>query len=987
MSPLNFDDIRARLASSHGSEYWRSLDELADTEEFRDFVRHEFPRDVETWLEPMSRRSFLKLMGASLAMAFFSGCRKPLEHILPYNKAPEGVIPGKPLYFASALPFQGYARGVLVETHMGRPTKIEGNPQHPDSLGATDIFSQAATLEFYDPDRSQTVVQNGLPHTWDSFFGSLKALIDRQKEKRGAGLRILTETVTSPSLGAQLHGIQRAFPELVWHQYEPVNRDNVHAGALLAFGKSLDVRYRFSDANVIVSIDSDFLTAVPGGLRYANDFSKRRRYERGKSEMNRLYVIESNPSITGSMADHRLPLGPAAIDTFARVLAAELGIKNISKSGVALGSENMVWLRAVAADLRKNRGSSIIVAGYAQPAVVHALVHAMNDALGNHGRTIEITAAAQVNPVDQLDSLETLVREMRAGGVELLLMFGGNPVYSAPSDFNFADALTNVPTRVHANIYEDETSAACHWHVPRAHALESWGDARAFDGTVSIVQPQIQPLYDGKTDGEILSLLFDANPRSGYDLVRDHWKQHAAHADFESFWKKSLNDGVVPNTASSPTSARMHGVSAWVPQIPLAESELEILFQPDPTIWDGRYTNNGWLQELPKPITKFTWGNAALVSPALAEIRGLDNGDVVRLEWQDRTVEAPIWIVPGHAERTVTVTFGYGRTHPGRVGAGLGFNAYALRTSEAMWSGPGLVLEKTGRRVSLASTQHHYSMEGRDLIRVATPDEMQKNESSPREKETLYNYSKPAASDDYAWGMAIDLNTCIGCSACTIACQAENNIPIVGKEQVERGREMHWIRVDRYHTGGLDNPKSYPQPVPCMHCEEAPCELVCPVGATSHSDEGLNQMVYNRCIGTRYCSNNCPYKVRRFNFLNYTEMIKGPLKMMENPDVTVRSRGVMEKCTYCVQRIQQAKIGAEKENRLVRDGEVVPACAQVCPSKAIVFGNLKDPTSAVVKQKSDGRDYGILTELGTRPRTTYQTRLHNPNPAINESSL
>jgi molybdopterin-containing oxidoreductase family iron-sulfur binding subunit len=985
MPPLtDIAAIRARLQKSGGREYWRSLEELSATDEFQDFVRHEFPRGADVWMEPTSRRDFMKLMGASLAVAFFSGCRKPIAAIVPYNAAPKDAIPGKPLYFASALSLAGYARGVIVENHQGRPTKIEGNPSHPDSLGATDLFMQAATLAFYDPDRTQACTYDGDIATWADFNAELASVAALQVAKSGAGLRILTEATTSPTIGAQFDRLRRRFPAARWHRYEPAGRDNARAGARLAFGEAVETQYRFDRADVVVSLDADFLVGMPGGLRYARDFAARR----APGNMNRLYMAETNPSITGTMADHRLPLRPSAIADLARSLTAAINGETAPAPREAWSGAAAAWLNAAAADLRRAAGAGLVVAGETQPPLVHALAHAMNHALGGVGRTSLHTEPVEVDPVDQLSSLRELTEDMRAGRVDALLILGGNPVFSAPPDLDFAAALSRVPFRAHLSVEENETSAACRWRLPEAHPLESWGDLRAYEGTVSIVQPQIEPLYEGKTASEILSMLLDPVPRSSHDVVRDYWKERAGALDFESAWRRTLNDGVMADTAAKLKQTRIRSDFDRFEPVGEPDASLELVFQPDPTIGDGRHANNGWLQELPKPVTKLTWDNAALLAPALAERLGVDNGDIVELARAGRTLEAPVWIVPGHADRAVTLTLGYGRERTGRAGRGTGFNAYALRTSDALWSGGGLTIRLTGRKAKLASTQHHYSMEGRDLIRVATAAEYardprfaQKPGETPMPKETLFDYSKPGSSPDYAWGMAIDLNKCIGCNACMIACQAENNIPVVGKEQVAAGREMHWIRVDRYYTGDLDAPTAYSQPVTCMHCEDAPCEPVCPVGATQHSEEGLNEMVYNRCVGTRFCSNNCPYKVRRFNFLDYTA-IDGPQKMLQNPDVTVRSRGVMEKCTYCVQRIQCAKIGAEEDGRLVRDGEIAPACAQACPARAIVFGNLKDETSEVSRLKRDPRDYGLLTELGTRPRTSYQARLRNPNSEL-----
>jgi molybdopterin-containing oxidoreductase family iron-sulfur binding subunit len=976
--------IRARLESGGGREYWRGLDELSETAEFADFVRHEFPRGADVWLEPTSRRDFLKLMGASLAVAFFSGCRKPLEAIVPYNAAPPDALPGKPLYFASALPHMGYARGVLVETHEGRPTKIEGNPLHPDSLGASDPFMQAATLAFYDPDRAQAVVRDGDVSTWRAFESALAAAAPLHG-KRGGGVRVLTETTTSPTLAAGFEALRRRSPAARRHQYEPAGRDNARAGALLAFGERVETHYRFDLAKVIVALDADFLVAMPGGLRYARDFAAGRE---PSGRMSRLYAAETNPSVTGTMADHRLALAPSSIELLARDLSALVAGEGDAEAPGTWDGAEAAWLRAAASDLRASGSSGLVVAGEAQPPVVHALAQAMNSALGAFGRTVVHTEPVESEPVDQLASLRALTEDMRAGRVGTLLILGGNPAFTAPADLEFAEALARVPFSAHLTLEENETSALCRWRLPQAHPLESWDDARAYDGTASIVQPQIQPLYDGKTAAEIVSMLADAVPRASYELVRGHWKDRAGALEFERRWRQALNDGVMSGTeAPLKKVAVSPGLGGRAPR-PAVEETLELAFQADPTIGDGRHANNGWLQELPKPVTKLVWDNAALMAPALAERLGVGNGDVVVLERAGRTVEAPVWIVPGHAARAVTVALGYGRTVVGRAGRGAGFNAYALRTSDAMWSGGGLKVRPTGRRAALTSTQHHFSMEDRNLIRTATAAEYARNPDfaripgeNPGPKDTLYGYSEPKVSPDHAWGMAIDLNKCIGCSACMIACQAENNIPVVGKEQVAKGREMHWIRVDRYHSGSLDAPDSFVQPVTCMHCEDAPCEPVCPVGATQHSEEGLNEMVYNRCVGTRFCSNNCPYKVRRFNFLNYTKL-ESPLEMLQNPEVTVRSRGVMEKCTYCVQRISRVKIGAEEDGRAVRDGEITPACAQACPARAIVFGNLKDPASAVSLLKKDPRDYGLLTELGTRPRTTYQARIRNPHPDL-----
>ncbi len=1009
---LDLASIRQRLASSRGQEYWRCLDELCATDEFHALLKRDFPQQAAGWLDGVSRRDFLKVMGASLALAGLNACGRPApvdEKIVPYVNQPEGMITGKPLFFATAFPVGGVGTGILVESHEGRPTKIEGNPNHPASLGATDALAQASILTLYDPDRSQVVSNAGRISTWNAFRTAMNDHLEGERRSGGAGLGILTETVTSPTLANQLRQLLAKFPRAKWHQYEPVNRDNAQGGARLAFGDNANTVYQFQNADVIVSLDADFLFRGPASVRYARDFAAKRRVRQGKADMNRLYVIEATPSVTGSMADHRLALLPSDIPNVARSIGGKIGLSLQSTKD----TQSSRWIDALARDLQQHRGSSVVVAGDQQPPIVHALAHAMNQALGNVGKTVIYTDPIEGNPVDQLASLRELVKEIQAGSVRVLVMLGGNPVFTAPVDLGFADHLSKVAVRVHSSLYDDETSAYCHWHIPEAHYLESWGDVRAYDGTVTILQPLIAPLYGGKSSHEILAALLDAAVPTPYDTLRDYWQAQKKASDFEAFWRTALHDGVIAGTAFQPKAVKLKAVSNFESQVsssPSAKSEtrnqepetrnfLEIAFRPDPTIYDGRFANNGWLQELPKPLTKLTWDNAALMSPKTAQRLGLsyrvgttggEHGrvftDVVELRYEERALRAPAWIVPGHADECVTIHLGYGRTRAGRVGNGTGFNAYALRTANAPCYGTGLEIRKTGNQYALACTQFHHSMEGRDLVRAGTIEEYRKNPQFTQ-KDTHHEKPEPSLYPGYtyeghAWGMAIDVSACIGCNACVTACQAENNIPIVGKTEVTRGREMHWLRIDRYYKGSPDNPETYHQPIPCMHCENAPCELVCPVAATTHSHEGLNDMVYNRCVGTRYCSNNCPYKVRRFNFFQYSDFETPSLKGLKNPNVTVRSRGVMEKCTYCVQRINAAKIEAEKENRPVRDGEILTACQAACPTGAIVFGDINDRDSAVAKMKSDSLNYGLLTELNTRPRTTYLAKLKNPNPEI-----
>ncbi len=987
--PFDLDGLRKRLASERGPRFWTSLEQLAETPEFEDYLRHEFPAGADVWDEdPSGRRQFLKVMGASLALAGMAGCTKqPEERILPFARSPEETIPGRPLFFASAVTLGGYAEGVLVESHMGRPTKMEGNPSHPSSLGGTSSFGQAAVLSLYDPDRAKVVANVGRISSWQAFIGELTRQLEGQKLTGGAGIRVLSETVTSPTLGAQLEQLSQTYPQARWHQYDAVSRDAVREGARRAFGEPVETYYRLDRAKVILSLGSDLLTQGPGCLRYARDFARSRKVDENGGEMSRLYVVESTPSPTGASADHRLRLEPGLIEPFARALAAELQVPTQGPGGDALPEAARGWIAPLAADLLANRGRSVVAVGPEQPAAVHALAHAVNAALGNLGESVVVVEPIETRPVNQLASLRELAADMEAGHVEMLIILGGNPVYGAPADLDLAAKLDKVPFRVHLGMEQDDTSELCHWHIPEAHSLEAWGDARGHDGTVSIIQPLILPLYDGKSALELMAAVLGEPESQGYDGVRQHWQGRLGGANFEKAWRRALHDGVVPGTAAQPKAVQLRA-GFDQPSAPSGGGEgLAILFRPDATVWDGRFANNGWLQELPRPMTLLTWDNVALLSPATAEKLGVANEDVVELQLGERQVAAPVWISPGHADNAVTVTLGYGRKHVGRVGQGVGFNAGAIRSSEAFWQGAGLEVRKTDAKYPLACVQDHYRMEGRDLIRRAEltewredPETMQHGHEEPPPRDmTLYPNRD---YNDYAWGVSIDLNACTGCHGCTVACQAENNIAVVGKDQVGRGREMHWLRIDRYYDGPLDEPEIDHQPVMCMQCENAPCETVCPVGATVHSSEGLNDMVYNRCVGTRYCSNNCPYKVRRFNFLLYSDYETPSLKMMRNPDVTVRSRGVMEKCTYCVQRINEARIDAEKQGRPIRDGEIVTACQQACPSEAIVFGNINDPESKVSKLRSSQRHYSLLAELNTRPRTTYLGKLRNPNPKM-----
>ena len=981
-SNLDWTAVRERLNEARGPRYWRSLEELAGSDEFREFLHSEFPALLPRAGSPMERRSLLKLMGASLALAGLSACtRPPGEKIVPYVRAPEDFVPGKPLYYATAMPFGGYATGILVESHRGRPTKVEGNPQHPASLGASDIFAQASVLTLYDPDRSQTVLHNGRISSWVAFVNAVNALRERQSARRGAGLRILTETVTSPSLAAQLRALLAEFPEAIWHQYEPAGRDKVRAGALKAFGEHVNAVYHVDKADVILSLDADFLASGPGHLRYARDWSARRNGHSGRAGMNRLYAVECTPGSTGAVADHRLSIRPSEMDACARAIARGIGLPVDAPNGL---EKHARWISALVKDLSARKGACLVVPGEFQPPSVHVLAHAINQALGNVGSTVRYTGPVEAAPVDQMRSLVDLVEAIKAGQVEALLILDANPMYSAPADLDFAEHFDKVPLRVHMGLHVDETARLSHWHVPGAHYLEAWGDARAFDGTASIIQPLIAPLYGGKSALEMLSALLGKPGVSGYDTVRNHWQAGRPGPGFEEFWQVSLHDGVIADSALVLKSLvlRPGAVEGLQPSVPTPRG-LDLVSRPDPSIFDGRFANNGWLQELPKPLTKTTWDNVIIICPAMAERMGLASRDLADLEFRGRAVRGPVWVMPGHPDETITIHLGYGRPHAGKVGTGLGFNAYALRVADAPWHAYGAQLRKAGGEAVLACTQHHHSMENRHLVRTGTIGEFEAHPEFAREQVeeppadlTLYpgwDYSK-----GYSWGMVVNLGSCIGCNACVIACQAENNIAVVGKIEVDRGREMHWIRIDRYYEGAPDDPATLFQPVMCMQCENAPCETVCPVAATAHSSEGLNQMVYNRCVGTRYCSNNCPYKVRRFNFFQYSDWDTPSLKPLRNPDVTVRGRGVMEKCTFCVQRIRHAERAASEEGRPVRDGEIVPACAQTCPADVFVFGDLMDPHSRISRLvRGHPRRFQALQNLNTKPAVLYLMKVFN----------
>jgi molybdopterin-containing oxidoreductase family iron-sulfur binding subunit len=868
---------------------------------------------------------------------------------------------------------------------MGRPIKVDGNPNHPDSQGGSDPFMQASVLDLYDPNRAKQVKNQGTQKTWQDFNSALSQTMSGLGQ--GGGLRILTGPVTSPTLNDQLKALLSKYPQAKWLQFTPVGQGNAQAGANQAFGQPYQAIYDFSKADVVLSLDCDFMFGEPGKMRYSRDFMARHQPISTNGTMSRLYMVEGSSTLTGANADHRMPVKPSQVEAFARAIASRLGINVSAPSGQIPGQN---WLDPLAADLKKAGNAALVVAGERQPAVVHALAHAMNQALGSVGNTVRLVQPVVFNVGDPNASLSQLVQDLNGGSVELLVMLDENPVYSAPVDLNFPDAMKKAKLSIYLGLHEDETAAQATWFIPAAHYLEMWGDASAFDGTVSITQPMIAPLYGGKSPYELVAALNGQADAKGYDIVRAYWQGQIQGGNFDQAWNDILNKGVVPNTgAQAPTGALQVNTSAFGQAAAAPSSGMEIVFEPDYTVWDGRYANNAWLQETPKPLTKLTWDNAAFMSPKTAANLNVADNDLVELKLKGRSVQAPVLIQPGQPEDVVVVSLGYGRKAGGDVLKGAGFDAYSIRTSQAPWFDSGLEVSKTGGTYKLVTIHETMTQRDRPLVLSATLDEYQKNPGFAHTEEirtpTLYG---EFPNTGYQWGMAINLNSCMGCNACVIACQAENNVPSVGKDQVDRGRIMQWLRIDRYYQGSVDNPEVdiALAPIPCMHCEKAPCEVVCPVQATTHSVEGINEMTYNRCVGTRYCSNNCPYKVRRFNFYKFADFTTESLKAVRNPEVSVRMRGVMEKCTYCIQRIDNARIQSEVEGRQIRDGEVKTACQQACPTGAIVFGNINDPNSEVVKLKNTPLDYGMLADIGTWPRTTYQAKVTNPNPSIQEQA-
>ena len=1050
-----------------GPKYWRSLDDLADTPEFRQWVEREFPNGASELNDPVTRRSFVKLMSASFMLAGFglTGCRRPVENIYPFSKMPEGYVHGVPKFYATSMPSRRSAIPLLAKSNDGRPTKLEGNPQHPDSNGSADRYTQATILNLYDPDRAKRILQNGLVKKPAEAMDALKTLAAAQQASGGKGLAFLAEQSSSPSR-ARLQGlIAKALPQSRWYEHEPVDFDIHRAAATAAFGASVVPSYQLANASVIVSLDSDFIGNEEHLLQNIRGFAAGRRTKSASDPMNRLYVAEAMLSLTGANADHRLRLAPSQIPAAAAVLAQQvLGAGQVSGAVAALAKSftgNAKWLSACADDLNANKGKCIVLAGTRQPLSVHLLANAMNAALGNVGSSVVYHEA----PAPAAGSIADLAAQIKSGAVDTLVMLGANPVYNAPADLGWAELQASEKlTVVRLGYYEDESTPKNGWSLPQAHYLESWGDARTPDGTLVPVQPLIEPLFGGLTELEVLGQFAGVSDTTPYSIVRETF--HGIAGTDEEVWKRFLYNGFLENSGAKPVAVQLDAGAtvaalnqeALVAAPAASKDKLEVIFHRDYKMDDGRFNNNGWMQELPDPITKLTWENVILMSLKTAKELGVyiankENNRIktpwVKITVDGRDVEGPVWAQPGQADYTVALALGYGRTKTGRVGRNSGYNAYSIRTTKNLHCATGATLADTGARHSLSITQDHGAMEGRPIIREANLEEYRdyKKKHADGNFALGYNMERPDAPEaelypnpfdearkkgHHQWGMAIDLSACVGCSSCMIACQSENNVPIVGKAQVANNREMHWIRIDRYFTGAPEAEDSIQvinQPMLCQHCEAAPCENVCPVNATTHDQEGLNVMVYNRCVGTRYCSNNCPYKVRRFNFFDYNrrplEQLEGPvynsplyhktdnkldllrwwedpdrgnqpadawdmIKLSKNPEVTVRMRGVMEKCSYCLQRIEGAKIAQKVKARdtgdviLSEKAGTVPktACQQACPAEAIVFGNIAESGSQVAMQKAGDRNYSVLDFLNTKPRTTYLARIRNPNPAM-----
>ncbi len=990
--------------------YWRSFADLERTPEFAEAISREFPNVPWENLPEPTRRQFLKVMGASMAMSGLAACRWPREHIVPFDRRPHERVPGVPQRFATAAEIAGVGVGLLVTSYDGRPVKVEGNPNHPMGRGAASAQHQGLVLEMYDQDRSRFARRRDGEQWFNvsmsDVASELEPVLEPVRAAAGRGLAVLSTQSSSPSLERLRARMAAEWPEARWVAYEPLSRDNDLEGTQQAFGQPLRPFWRLDRARVVACFDADPLGVHPDALRLAREWAEVRRDI--VDGMSRWLMFEPGYSLTGAAADHRVPvpgsLVPRALQRLAGALA-ERGVNlpfELAQSLLRVPAleQGEAEIAAFADELMAHRGAGLIAVGPRQPAGAHALAHVLNRALGNEGETVVYNPISGGERSSQVTALAALGQQIQAGEVTTLVILGGNPAYDAPADLDVRSWLASVPTALHLSLYFDETSEQCDWHLPSAHVLESWGDVRASDGTVSVVQPLIEPLYGGWTPTEVVSRLL-GEPKRAYEIVRQTFAELVGGLGGERAWQQALASGVVDGTQWTPIAPSLsaEGLAAAAAGLAdqpsaLAADSLEVVLIPDASVLDGRFANNPWLQEMPDPMTCVTWDNAALLAPSTANELGVTTNDVVTVSVEGRQIDLPVYVMPGHAPYSVTIPLGYGRTAAGEVGNGVGANASALRTSTAFWSIVGATVQATGRARELASTQDHHIIDAAGfaarqerlgkLVREGSLAEYRKHPDFVDHRAhmmDLFNLWEPHRYEGMQWGMAIDLNACIGCGACVVACQAENNVPVVGREQVIEHREMHWLRVDRYFTGtmeDIDNPQVAFLPLACVHCENAPCEQVCPVAATVHNDEGLNQMVYNRCIGTRYCSNNCPYKVRRFNFFQYHPKPEPLEKMQFNPEVTVRGRGVMEKCTYCTQRIEAVKIEARNNGRAIADGEIVPACAQTCPTDAIVFGDVSDPESRVSQLLADQRSYAMLGILNVRPRTRYLARLRNP---------
>lgn len=1022
MSPLNKRKVKNPVfpTDNQGKAYWTRLDEVADTKEFREFVEREIPNHAVEMLDSDSRRKFLKLMAASFALAGVSGCYPswpwwPTEAIAPYAYRPEGMTPGIPQYFATSVEIGGIASGLLVKSYDFRPIKIEGNPSHPISKGSTTAIQQGLVLEEYDPDRSQEIYQKQdgqiFTRNWDEFVEYAEEHFSLLKQQSGKGLAVLSEPTSSPTVNRLKQEFINNFPQSKWYEYEPINNDNERSGTKLAFGKPMRPLPQLNSAKIILSLDADILGTHPASQKLSKDFIEGRNPSL-EHDINRFYLVESTYTNTGSKADHRLPLPATQVLPFTVQLIREILNQRdfeapsqfAGLSELSVGTSEDIpqeYISALAEDLIENKGQSVIIAGAKQPSEVHALAGILNGLLDNIGKTIQYTELE--DQPSHIESITQLTNSIQNGDVDTLVILGGNPAFDAPADLEFGNYLKIVPNTIQLSLYKNETTEYCTWHVNRAHFLESWGDGRAYDGTICTTQPLIYPLYNGKTIAEFLTVINGNTQPNPYEIMRETFRSILTDGDFEEQWKKLLYTGVAENSAfqASNPSFRTTEVTQAVQaklddiQIPTIQN-IELSFLQDTRLYDGRFANNGWLQETPDFVTKVCWDNPLLVSPKTANMLDVNQNDLVTLNLNGNSLTVPVYVLPGQPNNSLAIALGGGREKAGQVGNGVGFNTYSLRTSNNFNFGVGVTIEKTGEKYELAETQEHHMVDFYDevganevqlrlkkLVKEATIEEYLANPDFVHK----YDHHPPLESLweewDYSnvnkWGMAIDLNACTGCMACVVACQAENNVPVVGKEEVIRGREMHWLRIDRYFKGEVEDPGIVQQPMMCVHCENAPCESVCPVNATVHSEEGLNLMVYNRCIGTRYCSNNCPFKIRRFNYFYYHKDLNPTTKMQHNPEVTVRTRGVMEKCTYCVQRIEKVKIKAKNERRPIEDGEIVTACQQSCPTQAIVFGDLNKKDSKVAQLHEKSYAYYLLEYLNIKPRTAYLAKITNPN--------